>query len=150
MKKNNYRKGVGAIILNNKKQVFMAERLDKKDAWQLPQGGIESNENEEQAIFRELLEEIGTNNVEILYKLPMMHYNFPDNIKISSFDNKYIGQEIVWFVMIFKGKEEEINLNYSVTNIEFSRWKWEDSNKIAKNIVSFKKAMYKEILKYLN
>lgn len=150
MKSNNYRKGVGAVILNKKKQILMAERVDKKNAWQMPQGGIENNESNKQAILRELLEEIGTNNVEILYELPLLYYDFIDKIQKQSFNKKYIGQAIVWFVMLFKGKEKDINLKYSISNIEFANWRWEDSCNIVNTIADFKKDMYRNILQYLN
>lgn len=150
MKSNNYRKGVGAVILNNKKQIFMAERVDKKNAWQMPQGGIENNESNKQAILRELLEEIGTNNVEILYEIPLLYYEFINKIQKQSFNKKYIGQAIVWFVMLFKGKEKDINLKYSINNIEFSNWRWDDPCNIVNTIADFKKDMYRNILQYLN
>ena len=61
---NLYRIGVGIMMLNNKNQVFIAKRKHPKNAWQMPQGGIELNESPKDAVFREAMEEIGTNNFE--------------------------------------------------------------------------------------
>ena len=63
---NLYRIGVGIMMLNTKNQIFVAERKYPKNAWQMPQGGIELNESPKDAVFREAMEEIGTNNFNII------------------------------------------------------------------------------------
>mgnify|MGYP003319783152 CR=1 FL=1 len=63
-----YRKSVGMMILNTKNQILVGKRLDNPSGyWQMPQGGIDENENPEEAVWREMMEEIGTNNACLLY-----------------------------------------------------------------------------------
>jgi len=144
---NLYRKSVGAFLINKNKQVLIAKRLLFKNSWQLPQGGIEEGETPSYAVLRELLEEIGTNNVEILTETPPFRYDLTKELQ-SAFNYKHIGQEIIWFGMLFKGKDHEINLNYS-DHPEFSEWRWEDPKNIIHLIVNFKKNMYKQLLQHM-
>ena len=110
-------------------------------------GGIENGESPKEALLRELLEEIGTNNVDILTEIPPLNYNLPKSQQ-SAFNNKYIGQELIWFGALFKGKEQEVNLNYS-SHPEFSEWRWENPHNIINLIVSFKKKMYEQLLHHM-
>lgn len=141
-----YRKGVGAIILNKEKQIFVAQRTHIKHVWQLPQGGIEPGETPEQTLFRELKEEIGTNNITILSNIGELSYDFPKELQ-QKFNRK--GQSIVWFITRFEGQDEEINLNFTPQEIEFSDWKWLSFNEFKALNASFKAPMYSSIAQKL-
>ncbi len=143
-----YRKCVGMMILNNQNQILVGRRLDHPSGfWQMPQGGIDNNENPKDAVWREMKEEIGTNNAELLYESSnWFNYEIPrETLKTLPWGNLYIGQEQRWFVFRFKGKENEINVK--TENPEFSEWKWIKYDSLLENIVPFKKEVYKNVLK---
>ena len=144
MAKKIYRKNVAAIVLNKDNKVLVAERSDAQGAFQFPQGGMNPAESGEEAIIRELKEELGTNKFKIILKSPKTYrYDFPEEIK-SVFDNKYDGQEQTYFLIRFTGEDSEINLINSEQ--EFKSYKWvpffED---IYKNVIAFKREVYKEV-----
>ncbi|MFL1780385.1 RNA pyrophosphohydrolase [Candidatus Hepatincolaceae symbiont of Richtersius coronifer] len=140
-----YRQGVGAVVINKDNKVLMAQRLDNSSAWQMPQGGIEPNETLEEALLRELKEEIGTNNIKILAKTNLLRYKIelPNNSINKDFN--FNGQEQVWFFVKFLGKDSDINVN--TPKPEFSQWKWMPHEEIPNKIVSFKKQLYQDIIK---
>ena len=145
---NSYRLGVGIILLNEEKKVFVGKRIDiKSEAWQMPQGGINKDEKMENAAYRELYEETGIKKAKIILRSKKwFQYNIPLPLKKKLWKGKYLGQKQKWFVMKFKGNEKkDINLNMS--KAEFCDWKWINLNELESLIVSFKKEMYKKILK---
>lgn len=144
---NLYRKGVGACILNSKNQIFMAERLDIKNQWQMPQGGVDENEDLDIAIFRELLEEVGTDKFEIIAKTDWLKYDLPVEHRANLIKGKYIGQKQIWYFLKFTGVDTDINLNAD-SHPEFSQWKWVEKEELVEKIIDFKKDMYKEIIRF--
>jgi len=143
-----YRRCVGMMILNNKNNILVGSRLDNPSGyWQMPQGGIDKNEDPEEAVWREMMEEIGTNNATLIkYSLEWLNYNIPENIlKNLPWGKKYIGQTQKWFVFRYTGKDSDININ--TENPEFSKWKWIKHESLVENIVPFKKKLYLKILK---
>ena len=145
---NLYRIGVGIILLNKKKNVFVVKRIDiKNKAWQMPQGGIIKGEELEDAAYRELYEETGVKKVKIVFKSKKwFQYNIPLLLKKKLWKRKYLGQKQKWFVMKFSGdKKKDINLN--ISKAEFCDWKWVNLNELENLIVPFKKEMYKKIVK---
>ncbi len=143
-----YRQGVGALILNNENKIFVAKRITPKNSWQMPQGGIDDYEDPDIALFRELKEEIGTDNVKIIGKTQKLKYDLPDADKKNLFNGKYNGQEQVWYIVKFLGNDADIDLNYHHAP-EFLEWKWENEDYILSNIVSFKYNMYAEVISYM-
>ena len=149
MKKQNLqlplRKGVGIILLNHKNKVFVAKRIDNpKDFWQMPQGGVDKNEGYLSAALRELKEETSIKNVDLIKEIDeMTTYELPNYLLGIIWKGKYRGQKQKWFLMRFKGKENEINLN--TTHPEFLEWKWIDIDKITDVVVKFKLDVYKKI-----
>ncbi|MBP02040.1 MAG: RNA pyrophosphohydrolase [Rhodospirillaceae bacterium] len=141
-----YRKGVGIVLLNANKKVFVAQRIDTKSAaWQMPQGGVEENESPHDAALRELKEEIGTNKVVVISEITKwLKYEFPKDLKKSLWAGKYSGQEQKWFLMRFMGDEKEINLDTEFP--EFSDWKWVEIENVEKMAIEFKRELYKEII----
>lgn len=142
-----YRAGVGAMILNQEKHVFVGQRIDNRsEAWQMPQGGIDDNETERQALMRELYEEVGTNNFKILSSSKKKYrYDIPEALIGKFWQGKYRGQEQRWFLLKFLGEDSEINIH--VKNAEFKAWKWVSISELTGIIVPFKKPLYMSIIK---
>ena len=140
------RKGVGVILLNSENKVFVARRIDNpKNFWQMPQGGVDKNEDFLTAALRELKEETSIENVELIKELDgITTYELPDNLLGIIWKGKYRGQEQKWFLMRFKGNENEINLR--TKHPEFLDWQWIELDKITKYVVDFKLDIY-EIIK---
>ena len=142
---NLYRIGVGIMMLNTKNQIFVAERKYPKNAWQMPQGGIELNESPKDAVFREAMEEIGTNNFNIIAESGgWLKYDFPSKYTKQWFEGQYIGQKQKWFLLNFLGTDDEININ--AVGAEFVNWKWIDVSELEKIIVNFKREMYRKVV----
>ena len=139
--------GVGINLLNNENKVFVGKRIDNpKNFWQLPQGGVDENENLLNAAKRELEEETGVKSVKLIKELEgWLEYDLPSNLMGKIWDGKYRGQSQKWFVMKFLGKNDEINVN--TRNPEFLDWKWVEIDKITDLVVDFKLNIYKEIKK---
>ena len=149
-KKLPLRIGVGIIVLNKNNQVFVGKRKDNPgDKWQMPQGGVDENESFITAMKRELFEETGIKNIEIIKQLKKMYqYNLPENLVGIIWKGKYSGQKQKWFITKFKGNDSEINLGNATP--EFIEWKWINPNMLPNVIVNFKKDLYCELLKEIN
>ena len=140
------RTGVGISVLNSKNQIFVGKRKDNPfDKWQMPQGGVDSNEPLLQAMKRELLEETSIKNIEVLKEFDQwLEYELPEKLIGKIWKGKYRGQKQKWFVVKFHGDDREININ--TKNAEFMEWKWIDINLLPDLIVFFKKHVYEEVL----
>ncbi|MDR2107467.1 MAG: RNA pyrophosphohydrolase [Holosporaceae bacterium] len=138
-----YRKCVVIFVIKDSK-IFVGKRIDTKDAWQLPQGGVEENESFPDAAKRELLEETGISSVELLGSFGGCRYDFPPHIRRvlekKRGQLKYCGQEITFFAFKFLGEESEICLSGSPQ--EFVDWTWIFPDDLLKKIVYFKKDSY--------
>ena len=144
---NRYRKCVGMMILNSDNKILVGKRMDHPSGhWQMPQGGIDENENPEEAVWREMHEEIGTKNAKMIKKSAhWINYNIPyETLKTLPWGHKFIGQTQKWFAFRFKGSDEEINVG--TEKPEFSEWRWTNHNLLVENIVPFKRNTYKIIL----
>ena len=146
---NNYRPCVGIILLNKAKLVLIGQRIDSDInslfSWQMPQGGIDPDEKPEEAAFRELNEEVGTNNASIIYEYePWLKYTLPVNLAKKLWKGKYIGQTQKWFVLKFLGEDSEINIHTKTP--EFKKWKWIKTDQLVSVAVPFKKDIYKIIV----
>ena len=135
-----YRSCVGITLFNQDKKVLVAERLDYPGNWQMPQGGIDSGETPAQAAMRELKEEIGTNHAEIMERtIGWLFYDLPEHLKGERLKGKYRGQKQIWFAMLFKGNDSEINLQ--TKKPEFIDWNWVELENVIDLIVPFKKLL---------
>lgn len=146
--KKRFRPNVAAVILSPKYpqscEIMIALREDIKDAWQFPQGGIDEGESPKDALFRELKEEIGTDEVEILAKYPKwIAYEFPSKItkKLYAYD----GQKQIYYLVRLK-KTDKINLN--TDHPEFIDYTFVDIKDVLDKITHFKKGVYKKVLHY--
>ena len=144
---NKYRKCVGMMILNANKEILVGRRLDHPSGyWQMPQGGIDENENPKDAVWREMMEEIGTNKAKLIrISNQWINYDIPsETLKTLPWGHKYIGQRQKWFAFEFLGENDDINVG--TDNPEFSEWKWAEIDSIVGNIVPFKRNVYSVIL----
>ena len=144
---NKYRKCVGMMILNTHKEILVGRRLDHPSGyWQMPQGGINDNENPKEAVWREMLEEIGTNKAELIkISNQWINYDIPsETLKTLPWGDIYIGQTQKWFAFLFLGEDNDINVG--TDNPEFSEWKWTRMDSIVDSIVPFKRDVYAKIL----
>ena len=139
------RKGVGIVLLNKENKIFVAKRIDNpKNFWQMPQGGVDEDEDFLKAAYRELEEETSIKNVELIKELDgMTTYELPNRLLGIIWKGKYKGQKQKWFLMKFTGKDEEINIK--TENPEFLDWKWIELDQITEVVVDFKLHVYKEL-----
>ena len=137
--------GVGIVLLNHENNIFVGKRIDNpKNSWQMPQGGVDQNENFLQAAKRELEEETGIKSVKFIKELDgWFKYDLPKYLLGKIWNGKYRGQKQKWFVMKFLGKSVEINVK--TKNPEFSEWKWIELSKLPDVAVHFKVDIYKKI-----
>ncbi len=148
------RKGVGIVLLNNENKVFVAKRIDNpKNFWQMPQGGVDGNENYYEAALRELKEETSIESVELIREIDKkLTYILPDHLIGIIWKGRFKGQTQKWFVMRFTGNESEINIK--TKKPEFLDWKWIVLDDLPKIAVNFKLDVYKnlkqEVSKILN
>jgi putative (di)nucleoside polyphosphate hydrolase len=144
-----YRPNVAAVVVSSKYpekcEVFIAKRNDIPDAWQFPQGGIDDGESPKEALFRELEEEIGTKDVEIVGKFPgWITYDFPPSISAQM--PPYHGQKQQYFLVRLK-RGTQVNIK-DVEAPEFSEFKFIDVNSVLEQSSHFKRPIYKRILSY--
>ena len=139
------RSGVGIVVLNQKNEIFVAKRIDNpKNFWQMPQGGIDKDEDFLSAAYRELEEETSIKSVELIKQLNgILTYELPDHLLGIIWKGKYRGQKQKWFLMRFIGEDNEINIK--TKNPEFLDWKWIDLDQITEVVVDFKLHVYKEL-----
>ena len=151
---NNYQElplriGVGVILLNNENKVFVGKRIDNPaNSWQMPQGGVDENEDFLCAAKRELEEETGVRTVKIIKELnEWQTYDLPKNLLGKLWKGKYRGQKQKWFIMRFLGKNDEINIR--TNKPEFLDWKWITPSDLPGVAVDFKINIYKKMVKEL-
>ena len=143
-----YRPCVGVMLMNPARSVFVGQRIDGfKDAWQMPQGGVDKGEKPRDAALRELWEETGVpaEMVEIVDKTPdWLTYDLPHEIVPNIWKGRYRGQKQKWFLMRFLGDDSQINIE--TDHPEFSRWRWQDPAQLIDLIVPFKRDVYRQVL----
>ena len=141
--------GVGIVLLNNRNEVFVGKRIDNpKNFWQMPQGGVDDNENLLEAAKRELEEENGVKTIKLIKEInEWLEYDLPKNLLGKIWNGKYRGQKQKWFVMKFLGDINEINIK--TKSPEFLDWKWIKVSELPNVAVNFKINIYKKIEKEL-
>jgi putative (di)nucleoside polyphosphate hydrolase len=142
-----YRPCAGIVLFNKQGQVFVGQRLDThQDAWQLPQGGIDDGEEPSAAALRELEEEIGTGNAEIIAEVKnWLHYDLPPELLGKVWKGRYRGQTQKWFALRFLGDDTEISPS-AVEHPEFGAWKWANFEEIPEMAISFKRSIYQTLV----
>lgn len=142
-----YRPCVGVVLINDNGKIFVGERNDCPEAWQMPQGGVDEGEDPQDAAFRELFEEtsVPKEAVELLACTPeWLTYDLPDSLIGKVWGGKYRGQKQLWYLFKLRGGEDCISLD--VEYPEFARWKWSTPEDLIAEIVPFKKAIYTQVL----
>ena len=142
-----YRLNVGIILVNRAHRLFFGRRIGQ-EAWQFPQGGIRQNETPQQALFRELREEIGLepSDVRILGKTDdWLHYELPKRLVRQNSQPVCIGQKQIWFMLGLVSEDSRVNLEAS-SEPEFDQWRWVDYWQPVHEVVSFKKSVYQRAL----
>jgi putative (di)nucleoside polyphosphate hydrolase len=147
-KKDLYRPNVAMIIVSSnypqKKEIFIAQRNDLTDIWQFPQGGIDEGEEVEEALFRELEEEIGTDKAEIVGEYPeWISYDFPD--KIARKMKPYKGQTQRYYLLKLK---QDADINLETKHPEFISYKFVSVEEVLNLTAHFKKNVYETAINY--
>ena len=143
-----YRANVGIVIINNKGQVFWARRYGQH-SWQFPQGGIDEGESAEQTLFRELREEVGLKpeHVEIIASTKhWLRYKLPKRFIRHDSKPVCIGQKQKWFLLKLTASESAVNLLES-SHPEFDDWRWVSYWYPVRQVVSFKRDVYRRVMK---
>jgi len=146
-----YRPNVGAVLFNPLGRVLVARRTDFPNAeagaggWQLPQGGIDPDEDPRRAVLRELAEEIGTDQARIIGEHPeWLTYDLPPHLIGLALHGRYRGQRQRWFALRFTGRDDDIRLDRD-PHPEFDAWRWASLGDLPLLAVPFKRPIY-EIL----
>jgi len=145
-----YRANVGIILSNQEGQVLWAQRMGQ-DAWQFPQGGIKQDETPEQAMYRELWEEVGLKpeDVQLIASTnSWLRYKLPKRMVRRYAQPTCIGQKQKWFLLTLASEESSLNLDASDIP-EFQGWKWVDYWYPVDQVVYFKKRVYRCALQQL-
>jgi len=148
--RDGYRPNVGIILLNQKNQVFWGKRI-RTHSWQFPQGGIDRGETPEQAMHRELFEEIGLQReqVRIVARTrDWLRYEVPDRFIRRDSRGFYKGQKQIWFLLQLLGHDWDLNLR-ATNHPEFDAWRWNDYWVPLEAVVEFKREVYVNALNEL-
>lgn len=143
-----FRFNVGIILVNAEGKVFWGLRYRKKSAWQFPQGGLQTNETPEEAMFRELHEEVGLepSDVKVLGKTQdWLYYHLPKRFRRYHSKPLVVGQKQQWFLVQLLTSDDHIDF-YRTDDPEFGNFKWVDYWYPLKEVVSFKRKVYKQAL----
>ena len=145
-----YRNNVGAVLFDRRGKVFVARRADLPNAegtpggWQLPQGGIDANEDPRGAVLRELAEEIGTDRAVIIGEHPdWFTYDLPPELIGVALGGRFRGQRQRWFALRFTGRDQDIDLEQH--HPEFAEWRWMALAELPATAIGFKRDIYAEI-----
>ena len=145
-----YRSNVGIVVCNDEGRLLWAKRIGQ-NAWQFPQGGIQAGETLEQALYRELDEEIGLqpDEVQIVHHTRnWLHYRLPKNFIRHNMDPVCIVQKQKWFLLALKSTEDRIDLARSGTP-EFDDWRWVSYWYPLRQVIDFKRGVYRKALQEL-
>jgi putative (di)nucleoside polyphosphate hydrolase len=145
-----FRPNVGIILCNARNEVFWGKRI-REYAWQFPQGGIKRGETLEDAMYRELHEEIGLRpeHVVILGRTKnWLHYEVPTQWIKREWRGSYRGQKQIWFLLRFVGRDNDISLRAS-SHPEFDAWRWHDYWVPLDTVIEFKRGVYAQALEEL-
>lgn len=148
--RDGFRPNVGIILLNQKNQVFWGKRI-RTHSWQFPQGGIDRGESPEQAMFRELHEEIGLKpeHVRIVARTrDWLRYEVPERYIRRDARGHYKGQKQIWFLLQLMGQDWNLNLR-ATNHPEFDAWRWNDYWVPLDVVVEFKRGVYEMALREL-
>ena len=143
-----YRPCVGVMLVNPDGEVFVGQRKDRdRDAWQMPQGGVEPGEDLRDAALRELEEETGVSAdlVEVLAQTrEWLTYDLPHDLVPRIWKGRFRGQKQTWFLLRYLGEDAQVNIE--TKEPEFSDWRWLKPDEMLAGIVPFKRDVYSAVL----
>ena len=143
-----YRRGVGIMLLNAERHVWVGARIDNTDdAWQMPQGGIDKGEEPWVTALRELEEETGITPhlVERVAECPeRIRYDLPIDLRSRLWGGKWLGQDQDWFLARFLGRDSDIDI--ATAHPEFRAWRWVEPALLPELIVPFKRGLYERLI----
>ena len=143
-----YRRNVGVMMVNADDLVWVGRRRDiNRNAWQMPQGGIDCREEPHAAALRELEEETGVGRklVEYIAETPgWLSYDLPVELVPRFWQGRYRGQEQKWFLMRFLGKDSQVNIK--TCHPEFCDWRWLAAPELPELVVAFKRDVYARVV----
>ncbi len=153
MSKLPYRPCVGIMLLNSSNKVWIGRRAmkrsvqqDEPGSWQMPQGGIDEGEDPLPAALRELEEETGISDVEVIGQTEdWLTYDLPEHLVGKALKGKYCGQKQKWFAMRYLGDDSAIDLSKAEDD-EFDDWRWEDAAELPGLIIEFKRPVYEHVV----
>ncbi len=148
-----YRPCVGIMLLNKDGKVWIGRRAmdrvvqqDEPGSWQMPQGGIDAGEDPLPAALRELEEETGISQVDVIGESDgWFSYDLPVHLLGKALKGKYCGQKQKWFAMRYLGSDDEIDLSQAEDD-EFDAWRWEDAQVLPDLIIEFKRPVYEQVI----
>ncbi len=153
--RDGYRPNVGIVLCNARNEVFWGKRI-KEHSWQFPQGGIKHGETPEQAMFRELEEEVGlkAHHVRILGRTRnWLRYEVPAQWVRREWRGSYRGQKQIWFLLRLVARDSDVSLRAS-EHPEFDAWRWHEYWIPLETVIEFKREVYaqalNELARYLN
>lgn len=144
-----FRLNIGIVLANHAGQLFWAKRLGR-DAWQFPQGGMHTGENPEDTLFRELREEIGLSeqDVSVLGRTRnWLRYRIPKRL-IRNSRPLCIGQKQLWYLLRLEVEDQAINVDHT-PKPEFDGWEWVNYWYPLRQVVLFKREVYRRALREL-
>lgn len=145
-----FRLNVAIVLVNHQDQVLLAKRI-KQNAWQLPQGGVNENEDLLTALYRELHEEIGLDSKDVSVIASTKHwlrYKVPARM-LRQVDPLFVGQKQKWFLLRFNGEDQQIRFDITAKP-EFDSWQWVSYWYPLRIVVDFKKQVYLKALRELS
>ena len=147
-----FRPNVGIIIANDQGQLLWARRIGSQDSWQFPQGGIQSHESSEEALYRELYEEVGlqSSDVAILgVTRGWLRYRLPKRLLRHNSSPLCVGQKQKWFLLHLQADDDRICL-HNHDAAEFDQWRWVSYWYPLSKVITFKREVYRKALKELS
>jgi putative (di)nucleoside polyphosphate hydrolase len=144
-----YRRGVGVMLINADRKVWVGRRIDNRDeAWQMPQGGMDDGEEPWATALRELEEETGiaSQHIELIAESPeRLRYDLPEELVGKFWKGRWRGQLQNWFLCRFLGEDSDVNI--ATEHPEFDAWKWVEPAQLPDLIVPFKRDMYRKLVR---
>ena len=138
-----YRKNVGIVVYKKDKVLLCARAKETAFQWQFPQGGIEDGEDIIEAGKRELFEETGIKSIRLITTISEpIRYDFPKEVDFLPFK----GQDQYWVLFEFFGNDDEIKFDIDPNCVEFKAFKWDNIDVAPKEIIYFKKDVYKKVV----
>ena len=139
-----YRRNVGLMLIAPDRRIFVGQRANQPNAWQMPQGGVDDGETPVEAACRELWEEVGTTRALLLRESAgWFTYDVPEALRPTHWKGRWHGQAQKWFALAFTGADSDIDI--AAHDQEFDAWQWMGTAEMLGHIAPFKRAVYEAV-----